>query len=86
MGKLAEMTEMSYEAYIPVSSKKILGKTFIEIEEQFKIKIVHYHNSPIENSTRKEPAKEVKIASGMSIKVIGEWDEIDKFREFYELF
>lgn len=86
MSRLEEMAEMSYEAYVPISSKKILGKSFGEIENQFALAIVHYHNSPIENSTRKEPTKDIVITPGMSIKVVGDWDEIDKFRDFYDLF
>lgn len=86
MTKIEEMAEMTYEAYVPYSNKAIVGKTFDEIEKQFAIKFIHYHNSPVEESTRKVPAKDVKISVGMYIKVVGDWDEVDKFRDFYKLF
>jgi hypothetical protein len=74
MSKLEEMAEMSYEAYIPISSTKIIGETFAEIEKKFAIKFIHYHNSPIEDSTRKNTSGDVRISAGMYIKVIGKWD------------
>jgi len=86
MTKLEEMPKISYEACIPISSNKILGKTFKEIETEFSIKIIHFHNSPIEIATRKDPSPDTKISPGMSIKVVGTWDEIDRFREQYDLF
>lgn len=73
MPKLEEMPEMTYEAYVPLSSKGIIGKTGCEIEENFLVSF-------------EKPAKNVKIYAGMNIKVSGNWDEVDRFRDFYDLF
>lgn len=70
---LEKKAEMTYEAYVPISSRGIIGKTGCEIEEHFLIKF-------------EKPAKNEKISAGMNIKVSGSWDEIDGFRDFYDLF
>lgn len=86
MKTIEEMPEMSYEAYIPISSRTLIGKTFREIEKEFKVKIDHYHNSPVDITTRHESKPDIVFSPGMTIKVYGDWDKIDKFTEFYKLF
>lgn len=86
MRRIEELPEMSYEAYIPLSSKRLIGKRFEEIEKEFDIKIDHYHNSPVDITTRQESKPDVAFSPGMTIKVCGDWDIVDKFRKFYKLF
>lgn len=78
---------MIYEAFIPsISPLTKERKTFREIEEEFGIKIEHFHNSPIEISTRRNPNPDEEFRTGMTIKVIGEYLKVREFRKKYTLF
>ncbi|MBF0456586.1 MAG: hypothetical protein HQK99_01660 [Nitrospirae bacterium] len=59
---------ITYESYIPEGSKAV-GRTIRSIEEEFGVKVDHYHNSPIQTDTRYDPKPEVTLEPGMSIKL-----------------
>jgi len=77
-----------YEAFIPSVSPLIpQKKTFKDIEDEFKgIKIEHFHNSPVEIGTRRDPTPDEMFSIGMSIKVVGDYLKIREFRHKYNLF
>jgi len=78
---------MLYEAFIPSDNSLVkVSKTFEEIEREFDIKIKHSHPSPVEIVTREEPSSNRNFEEGMTIKVEGDYREIRKFREKYDLF
>ncbi|MFA5063800.1 MAG: hypothetical protein WC578_07040 [Candidatus Omnitrophota bacterium] len=75
---------IEYESYIP-SFSKIIGKTFGNIENEFDIKIEHYHNSPITIDTRKKSNPDIVVKCGMSLKILGLPRNINELREAYNL-
>ncbi|MBN2251496.1 MAG: hypothetical protein JW724_05440 [Candidatus Altiarchaeota archaeon] len=78
---------MIYEAFIPsISQLTKERKTFKEVEKEFGIEIEHFHNSPIEISTRRNPSPDEEFRPGMTIKVVGDYLKIREFRKKYQLF
>lgn len=82
---MGEIIEMTYETFIPELSTKIHGKTFSELEEEFGIRIEHYHEGSIIPDTRRDPTSDTEIHPGMSIKVVGNYESIKRLRKSYEL-
>ena len=79
--------EMIYEAFIPsISPLTKERKTFKEIEKEFGIEIEHFHNSPIEISTRRNPNPDEEFRPGMTVKVVGNYLKVREFRKKYQLF
>ncbi len=75
---------IEYESYIP-SCSEIIGKSFLNIERGFNVKIDHYHNSPMTIDTRRTPSPNVIVKYGMSLKILGLPENVNKLRETYAL-
>jgi hypothetical protein len=76
---------INYESYMPAGSS-IVDKTIGEIENEFSIKVDHYHNSRIEINSRIPSSPNTIIRPGMAIKICNiDSKVLARLRRYFDL-
>jgi hypothetical protein len=84
MVELKNMNELDEEIYVAAWSRAI-GLTFGDLQRQFGVRILHYHESPISTKTKREATPDIKIQPGMYFTVKGPPDKIEEVARYVDV-